>query len=140
MLITSEEKSFLSPTPKPDSANLAAALGLTFDFYLELLAITTAFKPAWNHSKSSGWMLKISDGKKALCYIIPLSGCFKISLTLREAEREILLNDSTLTELHQQLSTAQKFVEGYALQFIISNKKEHAGLLKLLHALMFSRK
>lgn len=140
MLITSEEKSFLSPTPKPDSANLAAALGLTFDFYLELLAITTAFKPTWNHSKSSGWMLKISDGKKALCYLIPLTGCFKVSLTLREGEREMLLKHKAFAQLHQQISTAKKFVEGYALQFIISNKKEHAGLLKLLHALMLLRK
>lgn len=132
----SETKIFLSTVPKPNKENLSVALGPSLVFYNQLLFSTVSYKNTWNHSKSSGWMLKISDGKKALCYVSPLTGCYRISLTLRPAERDLLLQDTTLTSLKQEMETACKFVEGYALQFIVSNKKEHERFMNLLHALM----
>lgn len=140
MRTTSLNKSFLSPVPKPEASNLEAALGSAYVYYNELLTVTRDFKPSWSHSKSSGWMLKISDGRKALCYVIPLTGCYRISLTIREAERTELLQNTHLADLSKEIQNAQRFVEGYALLFIISNKKEHTRFINLLHALLLVRK
>jgi hypothetical protein len=43
-----------------------------------------AFSQEWNFSKSSGWMLKVFDARKALFYFIPLKCGFKVSMDIRE--------------------------------------------------------
>ena len=77
------------------------------------------FQQEWNFSKSSGWIQKVSDSRKALFYFIPLYNSYKISLAIRENEREQLLRDETLKFMHRQLLDAKKYSEGYALQFLI---------------------
>ena len=56
--------------------------------------------------------------------MIPLNGRFKISLTVRENEREIFLCDDDLESLRDKLSSSKKYIEGFALQFDIPNKNE----------------
>ena len=76
-------------------------------------------------SKSGGWMLKIFDRKKAMLYLIPFNNGYKISLAIRENERENLLRDDTLVKIHNQIRLAKKFVEGFALQFEIFNDDDY---------------
>jgi hypothetical protein len=69
-------------------------------------------------------MLKIYDRKKALLYLIPLNDGFKISLAIRENERETFLRDNELGIMHDKISSSKKYTEGFALQFDIANKNE----------------
>lgn len=87
----------------------------------------------------SGWMQKISDSKKALCYIIPLENAFKVSLTVREKEREDFLKDKTLAAIHAPLSSARKFAEGYALQFAVADQDSFLPLKALIQKLIAAR-
>ena len=81
-------------------------------------------------------MLKLYDRKKALFYLIPLNVSFKISLTLRENERQAFLLDNELKMLHDKISLSKKYVEGFALQFEITNKNEFRSLELLIRKLI----
>lgn len=116
-----EERPFWEKAPKPTPESIHRALGAAHPAYLKLLAIAAAYHHEWNHSKQSGWMLKIHDKKKALLYLIPLKNSFRVSLTLRQHERDALLESSALASLHPALQSAKQYAEGYALAFMVTD-------------------
>lgn len=118
-----DERPFMDKSAQPEALALRAALGSSHPFYEKLLALADGYSREWNFTKSGGWLLKLFDRKKALCYLIPLKGAFKISLTLREAEKQAFLEDQELASLHESLLTSKKYVEGFALQFEVRDDK-----------------
>ena len=69
-------------------------------------------------------MLKIHDGRKALVYLIPLNDAFRMSMAIREAERDELLADVDLAALHDKLASAKTYSEGFALQFDVDSEMD----------------
>jgi len=47
-------------------------------------------------------MIRLFDRKKALLYLIPLHNAFKISLAMRENERDAFLGDDEMGIMHVQ--------------------------------------
>lgn len=135
-----KERVFSNKSVKPTDRTIRSVLAKAFPFYDELMKIAGAFSKEWNYSKSSGWIQKISDSKKALFYVIPLKGSFKISLTVRENERDKLLSYQDLLDVYEQLETAKKYIEGYAMQFILKDKESYQKYLGLIKRIMELRK
>ena len=135
-----ETRPFKEQSPKPSAELLEKALGKTFPFYEALLQLTGHFSAEWNHSKTSGWMLKVSDRKKALFYLVPLENGFRVNLTVREAEKAMLLKEKSLSGLHEQLFGAKKYAEGFLLQFAVTDRKSAKILLDFLGKLVEIRK
>ena len=52
-------------------------------------------------------MLKIYDKKKALFYLVPLHGAIKISMAIRESEKEAFLADTDMTSYYKSLHNAR---------------------------------
>jgi hypothetical protein len=117
-------KLFLDPAHKPDEKSLESVLGRVYPLYQSLLTLTGKFSRDWNFSKSGGWMLKVHGNKKALLYLIPMENEFKISMAIREKEREAFMSDPKFQSIHPLIYAAKKFVEGYALQFMITNEDD----------------
>jgi hypothetical protein len=118
------KRPFIEKTRKPTENNMQSALGATYNCYKKIIDLASLYLKEWTFSKSSGWMQKIYDQKKALLYIFPLNNSFKISLTIREKEREAFLNDKDLQKLHEKISLSKKYSEGFALQIDINNEDE----------------
>ena len=134
-----EERPFTDKQQMPLETSLQAVLGSRFEDYQQLTVLVSSFSQAWNFSGSSGWMLKVFDRKKALFYLIPLNNAFKISLTIRENERERLRKDADLSGLWEKISAAKKYPEGYALQFLVAEQVDMPILIKFLTKLMALR-
>lgn len=126
-----EERPFLDKNSKPTEQTLQPTLEDVYEYYGKLMGIADSFLKDWNFSKSSGWMLKVHDKKKALFYLIPLKNEFKISMAIRENERNAFLKDSELKTIHDMIKSAKKYREGYALRFNIKDEAdfEMPGLL-----------
>jgi hypothetical protein len=118
------ERPFLDPSLKPAEQTLQAALGSMVPYYQEIMSLVSAYSQEWAFAKSSGWMLKVFDRKKALFYLIPLNDGFKISLTIRENERAAFLRNEELGMLQDKIQSAKKYPEGFALQFDIAREDE----------------
>jgi len=126
-----EKRPFLDKNSEPTEQMLQSKFGETYTYYENLMDISGSFSKDWNFSKSSGWMLKVHDKKKALFYIIPLKNEFVISMAIRENERKIFSDDDGLKAIHGVIKSAKKYREGYALRFNVKNETdfEMPGLL-----------
>ena len=119
-----EKRPFLDKNSKPTEQMLQSKFGETYTYYENLMSISDSFSKDWNFSKSSGWMLKVHDKKKALFYLIPLENEFKISMAIRENERKALLDNEEFITVHDVINSAKKYREGYALRFNIKNEAD----------------
>ena len=117
-----KDRPFIDKSSQPTDQGLQAAMGELYPCYESLMELTGSFEKEWAFTKSSGWTLKVSARKKSLFYLIPLNNGFKISLAIREKEREFFLRDSELQMMHEQLLSSKKYLEGFALQFEIADK------------------
>ena len=134
-----EERPFIENSIKPTDQTIQVALRSTYIYYKNVVDLASSFSQEWTFSNSGGWMLKVYDRKKALFYLIPLNDSFKISLTLRENERQAFLLDDELKMLHDKISSSKKYVEGFALQFEIANKNEFQSLELFIRKLIALR-
>lgn len=119
-----EKRPFLDKNSKPTEQMLQSKFGETYTYYENLMNISGSFSKDWNFSKSSGWMLKVHDKKKALFYLIPLENEFKISMAIRENERKAFLDYDEFKTIHDVINSAKKYREGYALRFNIKNNED----------------
>lgn len=131
-----EERPFMDKNAEPEDEKLKQAFGDSYSYYGELMEITDAFLKDWNFSKSSGWMLKVHDNKKALFYLIPLKGEFKINMAIRENEKNTFLEDNELEAIHDMIKSAKKYREGYALRFEVKTRENYKILSLLVKKLI----
>jgi len=125
---------------EPTNDNIKKVLASTFSYYNQFMENTKAFSKEWNYSKSSGWVQKVFDNKKALFYLKLLTNKFLISLTVRENEREILLNDIEIDFHKEQLKQAKKYSEGYAMRFSVTDKESFSGTILFIKKIIVLRK
>jgi hypothetical protein len=130
----------MDATAQPTEPTLESVLGGAFGRYESLLGLAPAFAREWNFSKTSGWMLKVHDGKKALFYLIPLDCGFKVSLAIRESEREALMADPDLAAMNGALASAKKFSEGFGVQFDVDDHADFAVVEAFMTKLIAARR
>jgi hypothetical protein len=134
-----EERPFSRKALPPTDDLISKELAAVAPSYRQLMDVTSAFSTEWIFSKNSGWIQKVYDKKKALLYLVPLSDEFTLSMTVREREREILLRDSEISSLREQLAQAKKYSEGYAMQFRITNKKSFSECVRFVKKIIALR-
>ena len=134
-----KERPFINKSIKPTEQAIQAALGSTYTYYEKIIGLVNSYSQGWIFTKSSGWILKIYDRNKAMLYLIPLNDGFKISLAIRENERETFLRDDELEIMHAKISSSKKYTEGFALQFDIANKHEFQPLELFIRKLIVIR-
>jgi hypothetical protein len=134
-----QKRPFMDKSSKPNTETLKSVLEGAYPHYKELIDVASSFSQDWNFSKNSGWMLKVHDKKKALFYLIPLENEFKISLAIRENERNAFLEDDDLKNLHNMISAAKKYREGYALQFHVTTDDDYKTIESFIGKLILVR-
>ena len=131
---------FLDKSVEPESADLKQNLGSVYPIYQEIMAIAELFKKEWKFYGKTGWQLKVHDSKKALFYLTPMKSAFRIGLAIREEEKEMLLQSGLDEAGKKAVEEAQKFPEGFALRFSITEAKDAGLLLQVLTLIVPLRK
>jgi hypothetical protein len=134
-----DERPFVDPGRQPTDDAVSAVLGAARPSWTRLLGLAGPFATEWSHSARGGWMLKVADRKKALLYLVPLRDAFRVSLTVREAEREAFLADADLAPVHDRIREATRYTEGYALYFEVSGGADIGPLETLIGELVAVR-
>ena len=133
-----EERVFIVEQPKPDEESLQNAFGESYRYFKELMDISDSYIKDWNFSKTSGWMLKVHDNKKALFYIIPLKNEFKISMAIRKSELNTFLKDIDLEKIHKKLLDTKEYREGFVYP-IKTNDEDYKNFELLIMKLISIR-
>jgi hypothetical protein len=131
---------FLGKESKPETATLEGALGPAFVSYRDFIHLCSGFRQEWLHTKGGGWMLKVADARKALCYVIPLEDAFRVSMAIRETERAALLESEHMADYRALLTSARKFAEGYAVAFDVTAASSYGYCRGFLCRIMEERR
>lgn len=108
----------------PGDEYLAKQLGKTHPFFLKLTATAESFAQEWKYYGAKyGWTYKVSDRKKALFWLTPVENGFRIGLSLREEERESLLQSDLPDNLATAVREAMKSPEGFGVRLEVRNSK-----------------
>jgi hypothetical protein len=133
------DRPFLEQSNKPTDEAVAAELGAAYVYFGMAVDLASSFARDWSFARTSGRMLKIHDRRKTLFYLIPLSQGFKLSMAIRESERDAFVLDPELAALHEAISEARKYPEGFALAFTVEGAPEFEPLALLIPKLIAAR-
>jgi len=132
-----EERYFTDKSNKPTDIALVTVLKQAYLYYTKINDLAKNCSKDWYFSKSGGWILKYFGKNKSLFYLIPLKNALKVSLTLRENEKELILNEQLLNKiLLNKIENAKKFAEGYAIQIVVSLEKDYHIFEELIKKLI----
>ena len=134
------DRPFANPNVEPTEDGLEQVLGAAVGGFDVIRGLASGLEQEWSFYRTSGWMLRIHDGRKALLYLTPLRGAFKLSMAIREPERDAFAADPTLAALQPALASARKVPEGFALSFDIAAGDELGTLRSFLGKLVAARK
>lgn len=127
---------FVEKDIQPDNEMLKDALGRSFTHFEKLQDLTKHLIQEWKfYGKKYGWQFKVSEKKKAVCYVVPYEKYFLAGMALREADRNLLLDSKLDPQVKEELAKAEKIMEGYPLSFNIRTKADFKKLITVLEIL-----
>lgn len=132
-------RAFTDPGHEPTLEDVEATIAELGPRFRGLLRKTNSLSTVWTFSKGSGWLLKIQDRRKALCYVIPHHGGFVVRGTVREHEREALSTADGLESLRAELASARTYSEGYLVQLDVQDEDGADLLDRFIDTLMSLR-
>ena len=137
---TTEEVPFDRKDAGPDESRLKRVLGEVYVAYQEILTMTGSCPREWKYyGKKFGWQLRVMHKAKALLYLSPLAGSFRVGCAVRENEREALLNSSLPVKLRQELAAAKKYAEGYPLRLLVKRGSDMKSVRLIFRTLQSTR-
>jgi len=128
---------FTDKEKKPTDVDLKKAIGRTYSSWQTLSDFTYQSYPAategWNFSGDKyGWSFRISDKKRALIYLLPRDGFFKVAFVFgQKATDEILTSDIAET-IKTELKNAKVYAEGRGIRLEVKNQSMLKDLKKLI--------
>jgi hypothetical protein len=109
----------------PTERVLKTILGRTYPAYTRILELTETFAREWKYyGKKYGWTLKIGSKAKALLYLTPQDGSFRVGFAVRDNERMALLAESLPADTKEELLTSKKVMEGFPLRINVTGRAE----------------
>jgi hypothetical protein len=134
------DRPFGNPTFPPVEETLERALGDAIGRFDVVRGLAADFDQEWDYFRGSGWMMRIAGTRKALCYLIPLRNGFRMSMAIREAERDAFLADPSMEPVRPVLEAARKVPEGFAIAFDVDAAMDFGPLRSLVEKLVAMRK
>lgn len=126
----------------PTAGKLARALGKAYPLFQDVSALVFEYAREWRHyGKNYGWQYKVSDAKRALCYITPIENAIRVTVGVREKERmDLLKSDRLPKKFRAEIESAKKHPEGFAVYVLVNDPASLATCKIILRALMDMRR
>src|ERR1035438_696561 len=123
---------FIGRTQPPTDDELSAQLGGARALWDELLVSLALPMQEWHsYSPKAGWSLKLKLGKRAIVYLAPCHGSFRVAFVLGakavEAARQAKLAKAVLRIINE----APRYAEGTGVRLEIRARKDLAAVKQL---------
>ena len=117
----------------PTARDLEALLGESFAAFQALTQRGPTVTREWKrYSKTSPWVLKVSQGDRTLFYVTPQAGSFEATVVLGERATEAALNGRVSKELHASIRGARAYAEGRPVRVVVTDETDLAGVEQLV--------
>lgn len=117
---------FLKKENIPDESTLKDKLDDTFLLWKRIeemvLSKYPQANPEWNFpGKKYGWSFRIKDKKRAIIYLLPREGYFKVAFVFGERAVEKIVASGITSSIKEKLLQAKKYAEGRGIRIDIKN-------------------
>ena len=128
---------FTDKEKKPTEADLKKAIGRTYSSWKSLAEFTYQSYPSategWNFSGDKyGWSFRISDKKRALIYLLPRDGFFKVAFVFGQKATDEILTADIADAIKTELKNAKVYAEGRGIRLDVKDQSTLKDLKKLI--------
>ena len=116
--------SFTDKGHEPTPQELAEKLGDSRQWWNEICAYVIdkypKALPEWNFPGAKyGWSFRMRDKRRAIVYLLPREGFFKVAFVFGDKAVESILDSTVSTSIKERLQAARKYAEGRGIQLSI---------------------
>ena len=128
---------FMNPDIQPTEAKLQDKLAGTYEIWKFIESQVLVEKPIlsaeWNFGgKKFGWNFRIKDKKRAIIYMLPREGFFKVAFVFGEKAFEVVMQSSVSEQIKSDLASAKKYAEGRGVRIEVRGKSVVDDILQLV--------
>ncbi|HKI87713.1 MAG TPA: DUF3788 domain-containing protein [Draconibacterium sp.] len=128
---------FMDKAREPKEQDLKEKLGSYFLLWSEIQNFVfeqyPSGKPEWFYSGAKrGWSFRIKDKKRAIIYLLPRDGYFKVALVFGDKATEAILASDILEEIKVELKQAHKYAEGRGIRIEVKTATILDDIKKLI--------
>ena len=122
---------------EPKTEDLKVPLGKTFDLWMKIRAFVfekyPAAKEEWHVSvKKYGWGYRIKDKKRAIIYLSPLNGFFRVTMVFGQKATDKILESDISESVKTELMSSKVYMEGRVLRLEIQDENRMEDIKKLV--------
>ena len=134
---------FAEKSHPPSEIEVAACLGRASALWRKIRqdveARVPSLTPEWGYtSNSTGWGLRLKDGKRVILYLTPQREQFLASLALGEKAVSTAAGRRMPAEVQRLLEAAPRYAEGRGVRVVVK-KTAHVRLVEALVSLKLDR-
>jgi len=128
---------FADKTKKPTDRDLKKALTKNFDSWKTLASFTKESYPKaiqeWKFSgEKYGWNFRISDKKRALIYLLPRDGFFKIAFVFGQKATDVILKSNISDDIKEEIKASKVYAEGRGIRIEVKKEDILSDIKKLI--------
>lgn len=128
---------FTDKTTQPTDAHLKNALADTYGYWKEIIILTDKLFPEnikeWFVSGAKyGWAFRIKDKKRALVYLLPRDGFFKVSFVFGHKATDEIFQSNISETIKSELKSSKVYKEGRGITLEIKGRQLMPDIQKLI--------
>jgi hypothetical protein len=121
------------PEQPPSESEMKAALGEAYAAFQDLVARAGPGAAEWRrYTKNSPWVLKVSQGKRALFYARPDSGHLRVTVLLGARAVDAALAGAVSKRLHESIRGAKTYPEGRPVSVLVKRPSDLTKVEQLI--------
>jgi len=118
---------FMEKTVIPTEDELVRSLQGTYDLWHEISKYVHLCYPKaideWNYAGDKyGWGFRIKDSKRAIIYLGPRDGYFKVSMVFGQKATDAIMKSQVTEQVKEELMAARVYAEGRGIRIEIRNE------------------
>lgn len=132
-----ETSIFMDLTKTPKSIDLVIPLAKTFDIWTEIRRFVFEKYPAaveeWHVSvKKYGWGFRIKDKKRAIIYLSPREGFFRVTMVFGQKATDQILASDISQQIKEELMDSKVYMEGRVISLEVLDDTHLYDIKKLI--------
>ncbi|MBL7111305.1 MAG: DUF3788 domain-containing protein [Bacteroidales bacterium] len=121
----------------PNEEDLQSKLGPLYSLWIEFRNYVyekyPGAKEEWNYpGKKYGWSFRIKDKKRAIIYLLPRDGFFKVAFVFGQKATDQVLASPIPGEIKQELMDARVYAEGRGIRIDIKDESKNEDIKRLV--------
>jgi hypothetical protein len=132
-----DQSIFLNKKDIPSMDDLRIKLGKKYDLWNQIRSFIAVKYPGaiqeWNYpGEKYGWSFRIKDKKRAIVYLLPREGFFKVAFVFGQKATDQILSMRISDEIKETLNAARVYAEGRGIRLAVKDESLLSDIFELI--------